>query len=549
MAKKIIKSSKPAQKATKVAKPAVKKAVKKEVKKTPPVKKKIEVKAKPVSKGKTVVAKKAKPVVAAKAKAPEKKNVKKAMPAKTTKAPAKKAVVKKAVVAKPVATKKAVSKPTPTKKAVAKTVVSKKVVAKAPVKKEVKPVSKAPAKKEAKPASKSSEVSKAKNPEVKPAKEVAVAKKGASVAKVTQEVAPVKPIQRIVPDAKKASPKKVEAEKVKLTPEEILLAERPKPRMVEYVREAKPTANPVFVVTPEGMANVKFAPLAKVEKNEKKESQENMKTTNRFAFVEGDNKNSGITIENKLRALYDVQLIDSRIDKIHATRGELPLEVEDLENEVAGLQVRVGKMQDEANAVEEDIAAKKQGIKDAEAQIKKYKEQLDKVKNNREYEALNKEIEFQELEIQLFKKKIREAEMLHETKLNNLEGSQQKLENRTNDLDFKKKQLSEIIAETEREEAVLLGKSAEAKKLLDQRLLDSYERIRKGANNGLAVVPIDREASAGSFIHIPPQKQMDVAARKKVIVDEHSGRILVDSILANEQLEKINAMLIKELGK
>ncbi len=319
--------------------------------------------------------------------------------------------------------------------------------------------------------------------------------------------------------------------------------------MVDYIRESKPTANPVFVVTPEGMANVKFAPMAKVEKNEKKESQENMKTTNRFAFVEGDNKNSGITIENKLRALYDVQLIDSRIDKIHATRGELPLEVEDLENEVAGLQVRVGKMQDEANAVEEDIAAKKQGIKDSESQIKKYKEQLDKVKNNREYEALNKEIEFQELEIQLFKKKIREAEMLHETKLSNLEGSQQKLENRTNDLDFKKKQLSEIIAETEREEAVLLGKSAEAKKLLDQRLLDSYERIRKGANNGLAVVPIDREASAGSFIHIPPQKQMDVAARKKVIVDEHSGRILVDSILANEQLEKINAMLATELGK
>ena len=134
-------------------------------------------------------------------------------------------------------------------------------------------------------------------------------------------------------------------------------------------------------------------------------------------------------------------------------------------------------------------------------------------------------------------------------KLSNLEASQQKLEARTNDLEFKKKQLSEIIAETEREEDILKAKSAEAKKLIDQRLLDAYERIRKGATNGLAVVPIDREASAGSFIHIPPQKQMDVAARKKVIIDEHSGRILVDSLLAMEQSEKINQMLEKELKK
>ena len=451
-------------------------------------------------------------------------------------------------MAKPVATKKAAVQPTPSKKVVP----AKKSV---PVKKAAEVKKTVPAKKsapaiekpvKAAPVKKALEKAIKESPKKSQTPAAPVLEKATPKAASTEKV--VKAPEPVAAPVKKTAPKKAEVVKV-LTPEEALLAERPKPRMVDYVRESKPTANPVFVVTPEGMANVKFAPMAKVEKNEKKESQENMKTTNRFAFVEGDNKNSGITIENKLRALYDVQLIDSRIDKIHATRGELPLEVEDLENEVAGLQVRVGKMQDEANAVEEDIAAKKQGIKDSESQIKKYKEQLDKVKNNREYEALNKEIEFQELEIQLFKKKIREAEILHETKLSNLEGSQQKLENRTNDLDFKKKQLFEIIAETEREEAVLLGKSAEAKKLLDQRLLDSYERIRKGANNGLAVVPIDREASAGSFIHIPPQKQMDVAARKKVIVDEHSGRILVDSILANEQLEKINAMLATELGK
>jgi predicted nucleic acid-binding Zn-ribbon protein len=299
------------------------------------------------------------------------------------------------------------------------------------------------------------------------------------------------------------------------------------------------------------MANIKFAPVAALLKNEKekKESTSDMKTSNRFAFVEGDNKNTGITIENKLRALYDVQIIDSWIDKIHATRGELPLEVEDLENEVAGLNVRLTRVQEEADAVTNDIADKKQGIKDAEAQIKKYKEQLDKVKNNREYEALNKEIEFQDLEIQLFKKKIREGEAMYEAKLAALDAAQQKLEGRTNDLEFKKQQLNDIIAETEKEESILLNKSAEAKKLIDQRLLDAYERIRKGANNGLAVVPIDREASAGSFIHIPPQKQMDVAARKKVIIDEHSGRILVDNALAQEETEKIQAILQKELGK
>jgi predicted nucleic acid-binding Zn-ribbon protein len=328
-------------------------------------------------------------------------------------------------------------------------------------------------------------------------------------------------------------------------------SERPKPRLMEFKGADKPAANPVFVVTPEGMANIKFAPVAALLKNEKekKESTSDMKTSNRFAFVEGDNKNTGITIENKLRALYDVQIIDSWIDKIHATRGELPLEVEDLENEVAGLNVRLTRVQEEADAVTNDIADKKQGIKDAEAQIKKYKEQLDKVKNNREYEALNKEIEFQDLEIQLFKKKIREGEAMYEAKLAALDAAQQKLEGRTNDLEFKKQQLNDIIAETEKEESILLNKSAEAKKLIDQRLLDAYERIRKGANNGLAVVPIDREASAGSFIHIPPQKQMDVAARKKVIIDEHSGRILVDNALAQEETEKIQAILQKELGK
>ncbi len=532
------KSSTPAKSTKKPAKVVVKKAVK-EAKKSAPVKKKKEEKAKPVSKKKATVAKSSTKPAAKNLKAPAKKNVKKAMPEKkVSKAP----VAKKPAAAPKKAAKVVTKTATPAKKAAAP--VSKSTAKKTEVKK---PTSKVAIKPAAKPMAKAAPAKKASvAKKVEPAKPVVKKAEPTKVKEVETKAAVAKPVvaPKVEPKKKEAKVAKPEVKVVDEAP-----SDRPKPRIIEFKRDNKPTANPVFVNNPEGMAAVKFAPVARIEKNEKKESTEDMKSSNRFAFVEGDNKTAGITIENKLRALFDVQLIDSRIDKIHATRGELPLEVEDLENEVAGLNTRVGKVQEEVDATLEDITVKKQGIKDAETQIKKYKEQLEKVKNNREYEALNKEIEFQDLEIQLLKKKIREAESLHELKLANLETSQQKLEARTNDLEFKKKQLSEIIAETEREEDILKAKSAEAKKLIDQRLLDAYERIRKGATNGLAVVPIDREASAGSFIHIPPQKQMDVAARKKVIIDEHSGRILVDSILAMEQSEKINAMLEKELKK
>ncbi|MCC6600700.1 MAG: hypothetical protein IT223_08495 [Crocinitomicaceae bacterium] len=265
--------------------------------------------------------------------------------------------------------------------------------------------------------------------------------------------------------------------------------------------------------------------------------------------MEGDDTKKGITVEDKLRALYDIQLIDSRIDKIRSMRGELPLEVEDLEDEVAGLNTRISKFEAETNELETEINGKKQGIKDAEALIKKYNEQLNKVKNNREFESLNKEIEFQELEIQLHKKRIKEFEAQKMQKTELLDSAKIKLQERTNDLNVKRNELNEIISETRKEEEILEKKSDEAKKLIDQRLLDAYERIRGGSPNGLAVVPIEREASAGSFIQIPPQKQMDVAARKKVIVDEHSGRILVDGELAREENEKIEALLQKEMKK
>ena len=611
MAKKTIKPVKPAKKAAPHKGKAIKKAVK-TAKKVAPVKKKTVEKAKPVTSKKAVVSKSK--TVAKKAVVPaQKKNVKKAMPTKTVKKaviekafkkgasvkrPVEKAVKKSQVVAKSsVAKEKNAASKAPKAKETAKKQGTKKITKVAPSAKPI--LKKSAVKKVVEKPGKSAVASKTKSkakvvqPKVrsvaKPLAKVAVkgkadvkviakakeltvtAKKGVESKKDVKDTTK----NQTANAAKKVIPSKSEIDEllseVKNLPIETLIAdepvklpkkkpvdikkaefsERPKPRLMEFKGAEKPAANPVFVVTPEGMANVKFAPVAAILKNEKekKESTSDMKTSNRFAFVEGDNKNTGITIEHKLRALYDVQIIDSWIDKIHATRGELPLEVEDLENEVAGLNVRLNRMQDEAQTVLTDIAEKKQGIKDAEAQIKRYKEQLDKVKNNREYEALNKEIEFQELEIQLFKKKIREGEAQHETKLAALEAAQQKLEARTNDLEFKKQQLNDIIAETEKEEAILIAKSNAAKTLIDQRLLDAYERIRKGANNGLAVVPIDREASAGSFIHIPPQKQMDVAARKKVIIDEHSGRILVDSILAQEETEKIQSELNKELGK
>lgn len=272
----------------------------------------------------------------------------------------------------------------------------------------------------------------------------------------------------------------------------------------------------------------------------------NSKTSPRLAFNEGDDK-KGVSVEAKLRALYAIQLIDSRIDKIHAMRGELPLEVQDLEDDIVGLETRLSKLNDELKNLTDTIASHKQGIKDSEALIKKYKEQLNNVKNNREFDSLNKEIEYQELEIELFKKNIRIAENQVAQKTEQLNATENKLKERKNDLKIKRTELDDIIASTEREEQILLRKSAEMKKEIDERLLAAYERIRSGAPNKMAVVPIEREASAGSFIKLPPQKQLDVAARKRVIVDEHSGRILVDAELAMEEQARINAMLEQEL--
>lgn len=256
-------------------------------------------------------------------------------------------------------------------------------------------------------------------------------------------------------------------------------------------------------------------------------------------------KKTEVTVEEKLRALYRLQTIDSTIDKIRTIRGELPLEVQDLEDEIEGLETRIGKIQDEIKALEANITEKKNVMKDSQVLIKKYEEQQNKVRNNREFDSLTKEIEFQSLEIQLADKRIKEFKVAIANKTEVYDESKGILDGRKEDLESKKSELEEIVAETQREEELLLKKSEEASNLVDERLYRAYSRIRGASKNGLAVVPIDREASAGSFIKIPPQKQMEIAQRKKIIVDEHSGRILVDKELAEEEKQNIADMVAK----
>lgn len=256
-----------------------------------------------------------------------------------------------------------------------------------------------------------------------------------------------------------------------------------------------------------------------------------------------------VSVEEKLRALYDLQLIDSRVDKIRIVRGELPLEVQDLEDEIEGLQTRLQKIKDEIAEQELEISNRNNAIKESKALIKKYEEQQGKVRNNREFDSLTKELEFQNLEIQLSEKRIKEYKVKIQAKQEILQSTEEELKGRQIDLDAKRKELDEIVSETQREEDILMAQSEEAASKIDDRLLTAYQRIRAGSKNGLAVVPIDREASAGSYIKIPPQRQLDVAARQKIIVDEHSGRILVDKALADEEAEKIESQLKKHLEK
>lgn len=250
-----------------------------------------------------------------------------------------------------------------------------------------------------------------------------------------------------------------------------------------------------------------------------------------------------VSVEQKLRALYDLQLIDSRIDDIRNIRGELPLEVEDLESEVAGLNTRISNMQQEVANFETDINNKKLIIEEAVSLTKKYEEQQNKVRNNREFDSFSKEIEYQALETELAEKRINEFRAKIAQKNEIIENTKEKLAKQESHLAHKKAELDAILKETEKEEKILLEKSEEFSQNIDDFLLTAYKRIRNKVKNGLAVVALERGASGGSYFTIPPQVQLDIANRKKITIDEHSGRILVDSALAAEEKEKIDKII------
>ena len=242
-----------------------------------------------------------------------------------------------------------------------------------------------------------------------------------------------------------------------------------------------------------------------------------------------------ISVEEKLKALFDLQLVNSEIDKIKTLRGELPLEVQDLEDEITGLTTRVSNLNDEIRQIDSEITGRKGDIERAKGLISKYQEQQDNVKNNREYENLSKEIEFQQLDIELHEKKIREAKKLSEVKKEELQKTEGLIADRQEALVQKKAELDEIVSETKQEEDKLRDKAKEIEAKIEDRLLNAFKRIRKNARNGLAVVPVERDACGGCFNKIPPQRQLDIRLRKKVIVCEYCGRILIDQEMASEE--------------
>ena len=254
-----------------------------------------------------------------------------------------------------------------------------------------------------------------------------------------------------------------------------------------------------------------------------------------------------LTVEEKLQNLYELQRIDTEIDKIKTLRGELPLEVQDLEDEIAGLETRIENLKVELGELDKTSSTRKMDIKKAEEAIKKYSEQLDNVRNNREYDALSKEIEFQKLEIELQEKRIREAQKAKAEKEALMEESKKRYEDKVSDLEAKKGELNDIINETHKDEESLQTKSEELAATIDERLLTAYRRIRSNARNGLAVVTVDRDACGGCFNKIPPQRQLAIRSRKKIIVCEYCGRILIDKYICDydgsQQKADLDALL------
>lgn len=249
-------------------------------------------------------------------------------------------------------------------------------------------------------------------------------------------------------------------------------------------------------------------------------------------------KIADMPVEQKLKNLYRLQTMLSEIDRIKNLRGELPLEVQDLEDEIEGLTTRIGKFKEEVEACNADISAKRAKINEASAAIERYKSQLDDVKNNRQYDMLTKEIEFQGLEVQLQEKKIGEVQREIDSRKAEIESAQHMLEERRADLDQKKSELDDIVTETKAEEEKLRDKAKTLEENIEPRLLLAFKRIRKNSRNGLGIVYVQRDACGGCFNKIPPQRQLDIRMRKKIIVCEYCGRIMIDPELAGIKIEK-----------
>ena len=243
-----------------------------------------------------------------------------------------------------------------------------------------------------------------------------------------------------------------------------------------------------------------------------------------------------LSTEERLKTLFQLQTMLSEIDKIKTLRGELPLEVQDLEDEIAGLTTRIEKIQSEISDLKSAIAGKRVEIETAKAAVEKYKSQQDNVRNNREYDFLTKEIEFQTLEIELCEKRIKEFTVSEQQKSEEAAKSLAALEERQKDLDLKKSELDEIVSETKQEEEKLREKTKELETRIDPRLLQSFKRIRKSSRNGLGIVYVQRDACGGCFNKIPPQRQLDIRSRKKIIVCEYCGRIIIDPELAGVEI-------------
>jgi uncharacterized protein len=253
-----------------------------------------------------------------------------------------------------------------------------------------------------------------------------------------------------------------------------------------------------------------------------------------------------LSVAEKLKQLFELQMIDSELDQIHILKGELPMEVADLEDEIVGLETRLSKLVAQQKESDTEVARHNTNIKDANLHIERYTKQLDEVKNNREFDALTKEIENQKLEIQLSEKRIKDHKAQSAAKQETLDATEKRLQQKNKDLDNKKVELATIIEKTEKEEDKLLKKTEKARKKIEERLLRAYDKTRGSYRNGLAVVKVERDACGGCFNKVPAQVQIEIGLRKKILACEHCGRILVDNEILNMHSEE-NAEVLEVL--